>query len=106
MRGTRRFASTRRSSMWVTTAMGASAGGGEPILRRVVEKRQAVITDRLVRCRRRFRVVRCERRDEIGEPGERAGANADQAQAPRQVDSLQAGPGGAPDRARVEGVRR
>ena len=86
---------------------GRQRGGGEAILRRVVEERQAVITDRLVRCRRRRRLglVRCERRDEIGEARERAGANADQAQAPRQVDALQAAAGGAPDRARIERVR-
>jgi hypothetical protein len=58
------------------------------------------------RRRRRFAVVRRERRDEVGESGERAGTNADQAQPPAQVDALQAAAGGAPDRARIERVRR
>src|SRR5947207_5912098 len=101
MRGTRRLASTRRSSMWVTTAMGGGRRGDELILRRVVEQRQAVFTDVLVRCGGRgFGRVRRERRDQVGESREGAGANADQAQPARQVDPLQAGAGGAPDLAR------
>ena len=79
--------------MWVTTAMGRGARVTRRCYDASSNSGRLYSPARLVRDGgARLGRLRRERRDQVGEPRERAGANADQAQAARQVDPLQARP--------------
>src|SRR5664279_3468501 len=118
MRGTLRLASSRRSSMFVMTgAFGAAMASILrqrllPLPRRERERRRIeewqIIAPRGWSSRPFALAARrhCgDAGDETAEPFQRRGAHAEQAQAPRQVDALQALAGGAADLASVERVR-